>query len=118
MPNELTHHYSRLIEIFNDCFRTRYNTVLVAGDDEPYYEPGRAASLIRLYLLMAFLRQRCMRLRTGALPVKSAGNSSITATGTNPMAAMNSNSANLNRLNESHKRWNGCFHYVQVLSLT
>ncbi len=41
MPNESIHHYSRLIEIFNDCFRTRYNTVLVAGDDEPYYEPGK-----------------------------------------------------------------------------
>lgn len=40
MPNEMTHHYCYLIDIFNACFRHTYNTILVAGDDEPFYEPG------------------------------------------------------------------------------
>lgn len=35
-----THHYQQLIEVFERCFRREYNTTLVAGDDEPYYQPA------------------------------------------------------------------------------
>ena len=33
-------HYQQLITIFNDCFKTREQTILVAGDDEPFYCPA------------------------------------------------------------------------------
>jgi elongation factor P hydroxylase len=34
------HRYQDLIDIFNDCFFTTYNTKLVKGDDEPIYLPA------------------------------------------------------------------------------
>ena len=34
------HHYSQLIDVFNQCFKNAENTVLVAGDKEPYYCPA------------------------------------------------------------------------------
>ena len=34
------HHYQQLIQLFHDCFYTDYNTCLVAGQDEPYYQPA------------------------------------------------------------------------------
>ncbi|MCK7460055.1 elongation factor P hydroxylase [Idiomarina aminovorans] len=34
------HHYQRLIEVFERCFKEDYNTVLVPGEDEPYYQPA------------------------------------------------------------------------------
>ncbi len=36
------HHYQDLIQIFNNCFETTYNTRLVKGDDEPIYLPAHA----------------------------------------------------------------------------
>ena len=34
------HHYQHLIDLFNDCFETQYNTKLVKGGDEPIYCPA------------------------------------------------------------------------------
>lgn len=34
------HHYQDLITLFNDCFFTTHNTLLVKGDDEPLYLPA------------------------------------------------------------------------------
>lgn len=34
------HHYTQLIDIFNQCFSGDYNTRLVKGDDEPIYLPA------------------------------------------------------------------------------
>ncbi|MBS0626804.1 MAG: elongation factor P hydroxylase [Verrucomicrobia bacterium] len=34
------HQYQDLINIFNDCFLEKYNTVLVKGTDEPIYLPA------------------------------------------------------------------------------
>lgn len=34
------HHYQQLIAIFEQCFKHTEHTVLVAGDDEPYYCPA------------------------------------------------------------------------------
>lgn len=34
------HFYQDLINIFNDCFFTQYNTLLVKGTDEPIYLPA------------------------------------------------------------------------------
>lgn len=36
------HQYTDLIEIFNQCFTAKYNTILVKGDDEPIYLPATA----------------------------------------------------------------------------
>ncbi|OIM99882.1 transporting ATPase [Idiomarina sp. MD25a] len=33
-------HYQQLIDIFNQCFADTEQTVLVRGDDEPYYRPA------------------------------------------------------------------------------
>ena len=88
MPNESTHHYSYLIDIFSDCFRNSYDTVLVAGDDEPYYQPDQAMSRIKWCLRTAFLPQRYTKPRIGVLRVNSVGSSSITAIGMNPMGVM------------------------------
>lgn len=33
-------HYQQLIDIFADCFAESEQTLLVAGDDEPYYRPA------------------------------------------------------------------------------
>lgn len=40
MSQTSEHHYERLIEVFKRCFREDYNTLLIAGDDEPYYQPA------------------------------------------------------------------------------
>lgn len=40
MSQTSEHHYQRLIEVFERCFSTDYKTMLVAGDDEPYYQPA------------------------------------------------------------------------------
>lgn len=40
MSDQQTHHYSQLIDIFNQCFSVEYNTRLVKGDDEPVYLPA------------------------------------------------------------------------------
>ncbi len=37
-----THHYEKLIEIFNGCFAEEFNTRLIKGDDEPIYLPADA----------------------------------------------------------------------------
>src|SRR5690554_6527296 len=34
------HHYQQLIELFHRCFYHDYQTRLVAGNDEPYYQPA------------------------------------------------------------------------------
>ncbi len=34
------HHYQDLIQIFNHCFESTYNTRLVKGDNEPIYLPA------------------------------------------------------------------------------
>ncbi|MBR9906436.1 MAG: elongation factor P hydroxylase [Gammaproteobacteria bacterium] len=34
------HHYSDLITLFARCFYDEFNTRLVCGDDEPYYQPA------------------------------------------------------------------------------
>lgn len=34
------HHSNDLIQIFNQCFKETYNTVLVCGEDEPLYLPA------------------------------------------------------------------------------
>ncbi len=34
------HHYQDLIDLFNGCFFTKYNTKLVRGDNEPLYVPA------------------------------------------------------------------------------
>ncbi|TDP39087.1 hypothetical protein DEU29_104199 [Idiomarina aquatica] len=34
------HHYQQLIDVFNQCFKNTENTILVAGEDEPYYCPA------------------------------------------------------------------------------
>lgn len=36
----MKHHYSDLIRLFADCFGVSENTRLVAGDNEPYYQPA------------------------------------------------------------------------------
>ncbi|MEC7644251.1 elongation factor P hydroxylase [Idiomarina sp.] len=33
-------HYQQLIDIFNQCFAATERTILVCGDDEPYYRPA------------------------------------------------------------------------------
>lgn len=33
-------HYSQLIDVFNQCFKATENTVLVAGEQEPFYCPA------------------------------------------------------------------------------
>lgn len=37
----MQYRYSDLIRIFEDCFYQQYRTRLVAGEDEPYYQPSR-----------------------------------------------------------------------------
>ena len=37
------HHYQTLIDIFNRCFSSDYNTRLVKGEDEPIYLPSDAS---------------------------------------------------------------------------
>jgi len=44
MSQTSEHHYQRLIEVFKRCFSEDYNTILVAGDDEPYYQPAMQES--------------------------------------------------------------------------
>jgi len=41
MSQKSEHHYQRLIQVFKRCFKEDYNTLLVAGEDEPYYQPAR-----------------------------------------------------------------------------
>lgn len=36
----MSHHYRQLIDIFNQCFSSQYNTRLVKGDNEPIYLPA------------------------------------------------------------------------------
>lgn len=36
----MTHHYQDLIDIFNHCFETKYQTRLERGGDEPIYIPA------------------------------------------------------------------------------
>ncbi|AFJ46324.1 elongation factor P hydroxylase [Shimwellia blattae] len=43
MTTSNQHHYQQLIDIFNHCFATEYNTRLVKGDDEPIYLPADAS---------------------------------------------------------------------------
>lgn len=33
-------HYQQLITLFAECFQAEFNTRLVAGDDEPFYQPA------------------------------------------------------------------------------
>ena len=33
-------HYQQLVDIFNQCFADTEHTILVRGDDEPYYRPA------------------------------------------------------------------------------
>lgn len=40
MNSAVIHHYQDLIEIFNTCFSSDYNTRLVKGDAEPVYLPA------------------------------------------------------------------------------
>ena len=40
MSQKSEHHYQRLIQVFKRCFKEDYNTLLVAGEDEPYYQPA------------------------------------------------------------------------------
>ena len=35
-------HYQQLVTLFAECFQAEFNTQLVAGDDEPFYEPAAA----------------------------------------------------------------------------
>lgn len=42
MISETRHHYSQLIQLFDECFTERYNTRLVKGEDEPVYLPADA----------------------------------------------------------------------------
>lgn len=42
--------------VFNDCFRQRYRCELVGGADEPYYQPGEAGDLHRVYYREDFPR--------------------------------------------------------------
>ncbi len=37
----MQHHYLQLIALFEQCFYADYQTRLVAGDDEPFYQPGQ-----------------------------------------------------------------------------
>ncbi|WP_339880129.1 elongation factor P hydroxylase [Pseudidiomarina gelatinasegens] len=37
----MTHQYQQLIELFHQCFYHDYKTRLVAGTDEPYYQPAQ-----------------------------------------------------------------------------
>lgn len=36
-------HYQQLITLFAECFQAEFSTQLVAGDDEPFYEPAAAS---------------------------------------------------------------------------
>lgn len=40
MPPDNHHHYQQLIDLFDRCFATTYQTRLVKGDDEPIYLPA------------------------------------------------------------------------------
>lgn len=40
MEEKPEYDYKRLIQVFERCFKEDYNTILVAGDDEPYYQPA------------------------------------------------------------------------------
>lgn len=40
MSTRPCHHYQDLIRIFDNCFDKKYKTRLVAGDDEPFYQPA------------------------------------------------------------------------------
>ncbi|MGO1328202.1 MAG: elongation factor P hydroxylase [Idiomarina loihiensis] len=40
MSQTSEHHYERLIRVFEHCFGEDCNTILVAGDEEPYYQPA------------------------------------------------------------------------------
>ncbi len=40
MSTRPCHHYQDLITIFENCFDEKYKTRLVAGDDEPFYQPA------------------------------------------------------------------------------
>ncbi|SFR41679.1 hypothetical protein SAMN04488070_0722 [Pseudidiomarina maritima] len=39
----IKHHYQQLIQLFEQCFFDELNTRLVAGTDEPYYQPAQCA---------------------------------------------------------------------------
>jgi len=36
------HDYQPLVRLFAECFERDYHTCLVAGHDEPYYQPAQA----------------------------------------------------------------------------
>lgn len=38
--SRVLHHYQDLIDLFNRCFESQYNTKLVKGEDEPIYCPA------------------------------------------------------------------------------
>ncbi|USS94894.1 elongation factor P hydroxylase [Serratia symbiotica] len=40
LDTQVTHQYTQLIAIFNQCFSEEYNTRLVKGNDEPIYLPA------------------------------------------------------------------------------
>lgn len=39
----IKHHYQQLIHLFEQCFFEEFNTRLVAGTNEPYYQPAQQA---------------------------------------------------------------------------
>lgn len=40
LESQVAHDYQDLIDLFNTCFETTYNTRLIRGDDEPIYLPA------------------------------------------------------------------------------
>lgn len=50
----MQHHYSQLVELFAECFERSYRTRLVAGDDEPYYQPATEERLAQVVFAHGF----------------------------------------------------------------
>ncbi|PTB87505.1 transporting ATPase, partial [Pseudidiomarina aestuarii] len=50
----MQHHYSQLIELFAECFERSYRTRLVAGEDEPYYQPATTEQLAEVVFAHGF----------------------------------------------------------------
>lgn len=44
LPQQSCHHYQQLIDIFEQTFASDYQTILIAGEDEPIYLPADESS--------------------------------------------------------------------------
>ena len=92
------HHYQQLIDVFNQCFENTENTILVAGEDEPYYCPaGQQHAHHRVVFAHGFYASALHEISHWCIAGRVRRQILIMVIGTNPTAAMRGSSRHLNR---------------------